>query len=50
MSQKFGCKSVDEDGDGQVVQVGSGGTSGMVFEVIKPADCYSLIYRRQFLL
>jgi hypothetical protein len=34
MSEKFGCKSLDENGDGldvyTVVQVGSGDTSGMV--------------------
>jgi hypothetical protein len=33
-----------------VVQVGSAGTSGVVFEVLKPVDCYSLIYRRQFVI
>jgi hypothetical protein len=34
VSKKFGCKSVDENGDGlnvrSVVQVGSGSMSGMV--------------------
>ena len=34
MSNKFGCQSVDDNGEGLnvycVVQVGSGGTSGMI--------------------
>ena len=34
MSEKFGCNSVDDNGDGltvySVVQLGGGGTSGVV--------------------